>query len=125
MMGAGVLSCGEEIDRLQRTRIGCVQDRHTVTEHVSDIDVLPVEHHLHAVGPSADVAIGDVLDALADAFGGNVCLRSPCGPRPPRQRGGSEHGRQLLKVTAARELWHLFPPVFWRMMLASGEACKS
>ena len=40
MMGAGVLSRGEEIDRLQRARIGGVQNRHAVAEHVPDIDVL-------------------------------------------------------------------------------------
>jgi hypothetical protein len=74
VVSAGVLSCGEEIDRLQRTRIGRIQDCHAVAEHVSDIDVVPIEHHLHAVGASADVAVRDVLDALADALGRNVCL---------------------------------------------------
>ena len=68
VMRAGVVAGGEEADRLQAARIGGVENRHAVAEHVADVDVAAVHHHLHAVGPAALIAVGQVLDALADAL---------------------------------------------------------
>ena len=59
---------GEVMHRLQVSRIGGIEDRQAVREHVPDIDVALVHHHLHRIRPAALVAIGDVADALADAL---------------------------------------------------------
>src|SRR6185436_13657737 len=56
------------VHRLQVARVVRVEDRDAVAEHVADVDVLAVDHHLHRIGPPALVAVGDVLDALADAL---------------------------------------------------------
>ena len=59
MMRARVGAGGPEIHRLQIARIGSVDRRQAVAEHVADIDVAPVEHDLHAVRPPALIAIAD------------------------------------------------------------------
>ncbi len=56
-------------DRLEAPRIGGVENRHAVAEHVADVEVLAVEHDLHAVGPAALIAIREVADLPADAVG--------------------------------------------------------
>ena len=55
-------------------RIGGVENRHAVAEHVADIEVAAVDHDLHAVGPAALIAVRDVPDAAADALRRNVGL---------------------------------------------------
>ena len=70
----------EEADRLQAARIGGVEDGDAVAEHVADIDMAAVDHHLHAVGPPALIAVGEVPDAAADAGrrDGAVALARRC-----------------------------------------------
>ena len=63
-----LIAGGEEADRLQPARIRGVEDRDAVAEHVADVDVAAVDHHLHAVGPAALIAVGQVADAAADAL---------------------------------------------------------
>jgi len=56
------------MDRLQLARIGGVENRHAVAEHVADVNVFAVDHHLHTVRPAALVAVRDVLDAVPDTL---------------------------------------------------------
>ena len=68
VMRASVDSRGEEADRLQPARIGGVENRHAIAEHVADIDVAAVHHHLDAVGAPALIAVRQVPDAVPDAL---------------------------------------------------------
>src|SRR2546421_241929 len=77
-MGARVLAGGEEPDGLQVARVGRVQNGDAIAEHVSDVNVLFAGHHLNAVGPSADVAVGNVLDALPDSLRRNFDIGRVC-----------------------------------------------
>ena len=76
VMGPGKVSSGEEADRFQFARIGRIQDRDSVAEHVADIKMPAVEHHLNAVGPAANIAVREMTEALSDALRRNgVILR--------------------------------------------------
>src|SRR5215472_7530855 len=97
MMRARV-RCGEDVfRRLDVARVASIEHREAVGELVADIEVLAVEHDLHAVEVAALIAPGDVLDAVADAFGRHVpdgrrC--GGCGCRSRQRRGcQSEHSR--------------------------------
>ena len=68
VMRAGAAAGGEEADRLQPARIRGVENRHAVAEHVADVDMAAVDHDLHAVGPAALIAVGQVADAAPDAL---------------------------------------------------------
>jgi len=74
-MRAGVDAGGEEADRLQPPRIGGVENRHTVAEHVADVDVTAVDHHLHAVRSSTLIAVRQVTNAPPDACGRHGRIR--------------------------------------------------
>ena len=65
---------GEEADRLQPPRIGGVENRHAIAEHVADVDVAAVDHDLHAVGPAALIAVRQVPDPAPDAWRRDDCF---------------------------------------------------
>jgi hypothetical protein len=44
-------------DRFEPAWIGGVEDGDAVAEHVAHVEVAAVEHHLHAVGPAALIAV--------------------------------------------------------------------
>ena len=79
VMGACVDAGGEEPDRPQPPRIGGVENRHTVAEHVADVDVTAVDHHLHAVRPSALIAVRQMTNAPADAYAVSLPFLKLCG----------------------------------------------
>src|SRR5436309_16123956 len=89
-MRSGVVSAGEKAYRLQPARIRCIEDRHTVAEHVADIEVPAIDHNLHAVGPPTNVAVGNVLDTPANPLrrhGRIFCeARAQAGDYIPEQR---------------------------------------
>ena len=90
----------EEADGLEAPRIGGVENRHAVAEHVADVEVLAVEHHLHAVGPAALVAIREVANLPADALGRH--RRVHCGNgRAGRGRGRGSQRQQSFQMFAA------------------------
>src|SRR5665213_591407 len=68
-----------------------------VAEHVADVDVPAVEHHLDAVGPSALVAIRDVTDAVADATRGHR------GVDARQKRTGAERDEALEMIAAGED----------------------
>ena len=74
VMRAGIVSAGEEADGLELARIRRIQNRHAVAEHVADIKMLAVEHDLNAVRPSADIAVGEMTEALSDALRRNGAI---------------------------------------------------
>ena len=107
MMRAGILPGGDEVDRLQFARIGGVENGHAVAEHMPDIEVFPVDHHLHAVRAPADVAVGKMLDAVADAFERHSgALRG----RRRRKSGDGCKSEHALQLRAAADLRHGIPP---------------
>ena len=67
---AGVVNARRllEFDGLDLARVRRVENRDAVAEHVPDVEVAAVEHDLHAIGPSADVAVRDVPEAMAGAL---------------------------------------------------------
>ena len=68
VMGAGRVSAGEEADGLELARIGRIQNRHSVAEHVADIKMPAVEHDLNAIRAPADIAVGEMTEVLSDAL---------------------------------------------------------
>src|SRR6266850_8444881 len=88
---------------LELPRVCRIQDRDAAAEHVSDVDMAPVDHHLHRVGAAALVAVRDMADAVADALRRDIGFR--LGVRANRQatEGGerfqmfatSSHGSSL------------------------------
>ena len=80
----------EEVHGLERARVARVEHRDAVAEHVADVEVSAARHHLHAVGAAALVAIRDVPDAAADAFGRN----------PRRCRSARRRGRCVARLRA-------------------------
>jgi len=63
---------GEVVHRLQTSRIRRVEDGEAIGEHVPDVHMPPVDHHLHRIRPPALVAVRDMADAPADALRRNV-----------------------------------------------------
>jgi hypothetical protein len=57
VMGASIDSRGEKSDRPQAARVGGIEHRHPIAEHVADIDVAAVDHHLHTIGAPALIAV--------------------------------------------------------------------
>src|SRR5579871_3930733 len=88
-MRSRVIAARKEPDRLQLTRIGRIEDRDSVAEHVPNIQVPAVPHHLHAVGPSANIGIGNVPQSLSNPLGRNS--RFLGATRPLRERGEPQH----------------------------------
>src|SRR5258708_500389 len=68
MMGTGVLPGRKKIYRFQIARVAGVQNGHAVAEHVTDIEVIAVQHDLDAVRSPANVAVGNMLDPMTQAF---------------------------------------------------------
>ena len=101
-----------EANRFQLTRILGVQNRHAVAEHVPDIDVAAVHHHLHAVWTSALVAVRQVPDPATDALRRN---RASCGrARRERQARERRQTKQACQVVATSRVSHR---ASWRCIL--------
>ena len=80
------VSAREKAHGLELARIGRIQNRDAVAEHVADVKMPPVEHDLNAVRPSADIAIGQMTEVLPDALRRNrTFLRAAHMPGPLRQ----------------------------------------
>ena len=73
-MGAGEISAGEKVYRLQFSGIRRIKNRDSVAEHVADIKMPAVEHDLNAIRPSAKIAVGQMTEALPDALRRNCRL---------------------------------------------------
>src|ERR1700679_592193 len=73
-MRPGKVSASEEADRLRLARIRCIQNRNAVAEHVPDVKMPSVEHHLDAVRAPAKVAPGQMPEAIPNAFRRNHSL---------------------------------------------------
>src|SRR5580704_4645006 len=91
MMCPGKIAAGEESDRLQFAWIRRVENRDSVAEHVADVEVPTVSHHLNAVRASANIAVGDMTEALSNTLRRNrgfLRARLPgivCQRRKPQQ----------------------------------------
>jgi hypothetical protein len=68
MMRASVGSRGVETDGLQLVWIRGVENRHTIAEHVTDIDMATVDHDLYAIRATALIAVRQIPDAAPDAL---------------------------------------------------------
>ena len=106
VMGARVLAGGEKARGFQVARVRRIQNGDAVAEHVPNVNVLFVDHHLYAVRPSADVAVGNVLDALPDSLRRNFGIGSECGRRQAGHRSGPSQRTELFQVLTARKFRH-------------------
>src|SRR5205085_8819820 len=97
MMRARELASRKEVYRLEVTRIAGIQDGYAIAEHVTDIEMLAARHDLDAVRPPADVAVGNVLDSVTDAFRRN---RPVLGAGEARHPGDCRHSQQTPQVRA-------------------------
>src|SRR4030095_257661 len=68
VMGPRVIARGEEADRLQASWIRGVKNGYAVAEHMTDIHMATIDHHLDAVGTTTDVAVRHVMDPPANAL---------------------------------------------------------
>jgi hypothetical protein len=66
MMGTGKVSASEEAHGPELARIGRIEDRHSVAEHVADIEMPAIKHDLNTIRPSANIAVGQMTQALSD-----------------------------------------------------------
>src|SRR4029077_14026268 len=107
----GRVSAGEEADRLKVAWIGRIENRYSIAEHVADIEMLAVQHHLNAVRPSAKVAVGQMTETFPHALRRNcILLRSARLSGTMRQRcetqetfhaiASSDSRHILLRVTS-------------------------
>src|SRR6185503_1055762 len=104
VMSAGVDARSEEADRLQAPRLRGVENRHPVAEHVADVNMAAVDHHLYAVRAAALIGVREVPDAPPDALRRNGRVRGGAGRRGyASQRTQAE---QTLQVRAASHLGH-------------------
>src|SRR6185312_10938099 len=110
VMGAGIVSAGEKADRLHFARVPGVEDRDAVAEHMANVEVSAVVHHLNAVGTPADVAPGEVFEATPNAFSrhrfpgdGGAGLPSQL-PAGQRESPGDEALRAIPAVDRAHAL---------------------
>src|SRR5678815_3160814 len=71
MVSARVVATGEEAYGLQPPGIGRVQNRDAIAEHMSDVKMPSVDHDLHAIRMSSDVAVRDMTDSPAEAASGH------------------------------------------------------
>ena len=67
-MGTGVVASGKEPDRLETPGVRGIKNSETIAEHVPDIQVAPVRHDLHGVGPAANIAVCDMAETVAYTF---------------------------------------------------------
>ena len=87
-----------------------VEDGDAVAEHVADVDVAAVDHHLHAVGPAALIAVRQVTDAPADARRRDHLPRGLAWARPGpglRLQRGQPQSQQPFQLFAASEFPHM------------------
>ena len=128
MMRAGVVAAGEKSDGLQPPRIRRIEYRHAVAEHVADIEMTAIDHDLDAVRPSADIAVGNVIDAPADSLHWNRNVH--CGTRGLRKISRQRQAEQRFQVFAAIDTchvaWNLSPGFrFGKQAEAEGEKSRT
>src|SRR5204863_457937 len=94
--------------RLEIPRVVRVEDGDAAREHVPDVDVLAVDHHLHRVGAPALITVGNVADALAYALRRDVGLALlrllapyPARPLPLGDSSALGEGDLAMAVSAA------------------------
>src|SRR3989442_552969 len=104
-MRAGIDARGEEADGLQPARIGGVENRHPIAEHVADINMAAVDHDLYTIRPAALIAVRQVPDPAPDALRRNGRVGS--GARSRRQARQGRQTQQPAHVFAASHGSHL------------------
>src|SRR6266403_129850 len=75
MVGACEISAGKKADGLDPAWISGIKNGQTITEHVADIEMPTIQHHLNTVRPASNVAIGHMTNAVSDALRRNRLLR--------------------------------------------------
>src|SRR5215471_6903172 len=98
-MRARVISTRKEADRLQATRIGRIEYRQTIAEHVADVHVPAIDHNLHTIRAPTNVAVGNVFDTPANP------LRRARGIF-----GCSRRLREIRRRSQAKQCLHVFTP---------------
>ena len=106
VMRPGKVSASEEADRLQVAWIRRIQNRYSVAEHVADIKMPAVEHDLNAVRPSANIAVGQMTEALSDALRRNCTFLRARLPGTGRQR---RETKQTFPAIAPSDRRHVCP----------------
>ena len=126
VMRARVDAGREEADGLELPRVRGVENRDAVAEHVADVDVPPVDHHLDAVGPSALVAVGDVADPVPDALRRHHGIgRSVRSVRSRGRRGGRGQRQQPLHPGSASDIHRKDSTLFDRPGLTLWRSCRA
>src|SRR5690242_9470248 len=106
-MRAGKVSAGEKTDRLQFAWIRRIQNRDSVAEHVADVKMPAVEHHLNAIRPSAEVAIRHMMKPLPGPLRRNCSLLR--GARLAGTRRQRCETQQTFQAIASTDLHQSFP----------------
>src|SRR5690242_20239021 len=68
MMSTGVVASGKEPDWFETPRVRSIKNGKAIAEHMADIQVAPVRHDLHGVGPAANIAVCDMAETVAYTF---------------------------------------------------------
>ncbi|HEV3447309.1 MAG TPA: hypothetical protein VG099_21895 [Gemmataceae bacterium] len=118
MMRTRVDAGSEEIHGFEIARVGGIERCHAVAEHVPDIEVFTVDHHLDAIGASALIAVADVADFVSDALGRDIGAgkHSRRGRTKIARKGrGGAQAQQPRHGVASRDRCHGQSPC-WRSM---------
>src|ERR1700686_2434224 len=111
-MRASEISAGEKADRLQLARIRRIQNRDSVAEHVADIKMPPVEHHLNAIRPSTEIAEGQMMEALSDSLRWNCgLLRGTRFAGARRQRRETQQAFQAIASSDRLQICSRYWPI--------------
>src|SRR5690349_3965025 len=99
MVRASAWACREECNGSELEGVARIENRHAVAEHVTDIDVRAIDHDLHAVGPPALIAVGEMTNALPDALRRHRGIRRP---RRTRHTWRQPKRKQTREMSATR-----------------------
>src|SRR5437764_908534 len=103
-MRTRVVATRKKPNPFQPPRVRGIENRHTIAEHVADINVPAVDHDLHAVRVAANIAVREVADTPANALRWNRdWLGRPYGLRKVRRRSQT---KQSFYVFAAMHAGH-------------------
>src|SRR5262245_29774517 len=96
-MGTRIVTARKESNGLEPPGIRGIEYRQAITEHVTHIEMAPVQHDLHAVGTAANIAVGQMADLMPDPLRRNwsILRRARGGLRQQRQRCQSNQRFQM------------------------------